>query len=82
MAVNAYKFLKKRPHNIIINLSYGFDSSREYLDKTVEIFMEKFKKLQISDYQIITKRVFPTVACHSGPEVFGIAVYGENKPIQ
>lgn len=79
---NAYKFLKKRPFNNKIYLMYGFDSTKPYMEKTSAMFMEKFEGLKIKNVEVIRGRAMPTVACHSGPEVFGIAVYGEKKPIE
>ncbi len=81
MSDNAFKFIKKRPHNVKIHLAYGFESSCEYMEKTADLFMEKFKKLGITDYKVGKSRIMPTVACHSGPEVFGMTVYGEKKAI-
>lgn len=81
MAENAFKFIKKRRHNVKVHIAYGFDSSIPYADETYAIFNDKFKKLNIDDVELIRGRILPTVACHSGPEVFGIAVYGEKKPI-
>ncbi len=46
------------------------------------MFMNKFEKLKIDDFKIIRGRTRPTVAAVSGPEVFGIAVYGEESPIE
>ncbi len=82
MTENAYKFLKKRPFNRKVYLMYGFDSTRQYMEKTNEMFMEKCHELNINDIEVIRGRAMPTVACHSGPEIFGIAVYGEKKPIE
>ncbi len=81
IAENAYKFIKKRPFNNRIYMMYGFDSTRQYMEKTAAVFMEKLKELNLKDVEIIRGRAMPTVACHSGPEVFGLAVYAEKKPI-
>ncbi|MFZ5573001.1 MAG: DegV family protein [Thermodesulfobacteriota bacterium] len=82
MAENAYKFLKKRPHHTKIYFMYGFDSTKQYMEMIRTAFMEKLKDLNIKDIETVYGRAMPTVACHSGPEVFGIAVYGEQKPIE
>lgn len=81
MSKNAYKFLKKRPHNVKIHIGYGFDQNTEPMGQVYDMFMAQFTRLGISDYHVVRSRIMPTVACHSGPDVFGLAVYGEKKPI-
>lgn len=81
MSDNAFKFLKKRRHNVKIHIGYGFDQNKDLMEQVYRRFRERFDELGISDYAVIRSRMMPTVACHSGPDVFGIAVYGEKKPI-
>jgi fatty acid-binding protein DegV len=44
--------------------------------------MKSFKKLEYNDYEIIEYQLPPTIICHSGPEVIGLAVYGEKEEIK
>lgn len=81
IAENAVKFLEKRPHNVSIYITYGLEKNKEQMEEAFNIFMEKFEKLNIKDYKIIRGRLRPTIICHSGPEVFGLSVYGEETPI-
>jgi hypothetical protein len=46
-----------------------------------ETFMKKFIPLDRKNYQVLNDRGWPTVVCHSGPEVFALSVYGEKKAI-
>jgi DegV family protein with EDD domain len=80
MAENAFEFIKNRPHNIKIYKVHGFEKNKEQEDAVFNKFMEKFEKLNYK-YELIEGQIWPTVACHSGPEVFGLAVYGEENPI-
>ncbi len=48
----------------------------------IKILMDRFEKLGVEPDIIIEGRVWPTVACHSGPEGFAIGVYGEQSPIE
>jgi DegV family protein with EDD domain len=77
----AFDFLDGRRHNIIIHKAYGFDNNKKYMEKTFELFMDKFRLLNVKDYKVVTGRGWPTVTCHSGPEVFAFSVYGEKTPI-
>lgn len=80
MADNAFEFIKNKPYNIKIYKVHGFDNNKVQEDHVFEMFMEKFEKLNY-DYELVEGRIWPTVACHSGPEVFGLAVYGEENPL-
>ncbi|KLO22034.1 6-phosphogluconate dehydratase [Marinitoga sp. 1197] len=80
MADNAFEFIKERPYNIKIYKVHGFESNLEQENKVFNMFMEKFEKLNYK-YELIEGRIWPTVACHSGPEVFGLGVYGEENPL-
>jgi DegV family protein with EDD domain len=79
---NAIQFLEKRPYNVKIYLTHGLEKNREQAENVFERFMEKFNDLKIRQYNVIRGRVWPTIACLSGPEVYGFGVYGEKKPIE
>ena len=81
MADTAFKFLVDRRHNVKIYTDYGSEKNRKYMQIAYEAFMEKFRTLNIKNYEIINGRGWPTVTCHSGPEVFALSVYGEMAPI-
>ena len=81
MADSAFNFIVNRPHNVKIYTDYGSEKNRKYMQMAYESFMDKFKMLGIEDYKIVTGRGWPTVTCHSGPEVFSLSVYGEATPI-
>lgn len=67
--------------NVKIYTDYGSEKNRKYMQMAYEAFMEKFRTLNIDRYEIVTGRGWPTVTCHSGPEVFALSVYGEVAPI-
>ncbi len=81
MAETAFKFLVDRRHNVKIYTDYGSEKNRKYMQIAYEAFMQKFRTLNIKNYEIINGRGWPTVTCHSGPEVFALSVYGELAPI-
>jgi DegV family protein with EDD domain len=78
---NAIKFLENRRINIKIYLTYGLDENLEEMNKLKEMVLETMNYKGMNDYEIIENRLDPTIACHSGPEVVGLAVYGEKEPI-
>ncbi|GAB6188650.1 DegV family protein [Marinitoga arctica] len=80
MADKAFEFIKNKPYNIKIYKVHGFEKNIEQENIVFNMFMEKFEKLGYN-YELIEGKIWPTVACHSGPEVFGLGVYGEEKPI-
>lgn len=81
MADTAFKFLVDRRHNVKIYTDYGAEKNRKYMQIAYETFMEKFRTLNIGNFEVINGRGWPTVTCHSGPEVFALSVYGEVSPI-
>ena len=81
MAEQAFNFIMDRRHNVKIYTDYGSVKNRKYMQMAYEAFMEKFRTLNISNYEVVTGRGWPTVTCHSGPEVFALSVYGEVTPI-
>jgi DegV family protein with EDD domain len=81
MADHAFNFIAKRRHNVKVYADFGSEKNRNYMLMAYEAFMRKYQKLNIGDCEIITDRGWPTVACHSGPDVFALSVYGETAPI-
>lgn len=81
MADAACRFLARRRHNVKIYSEFGSDKNQTYMQMAYEAFMQKFIALDIKDYEISFGQGWPTVTCHSGPEVFSLAVYGEPEPI-
>jgi DegV family protein with EDD domain len=81
MADHAFNFIADRRHNVKIYAAYGSEKNSKYLQIAYDAFMEKFQTLNIRNYEIVNGRGWPTVTCHSGPEVFALSVYGEATPI-
>lgn len=81
MADSAFQFLLNRRHNVKIYKDYGSEKNRVFMEKAFDRFMEKFRSLNIRNFEVISGRGWPTVTCHSGPEVFALSVYGETEPI-
>lgn len=81
MVNNAIEFIKKRPHNVKVYITYGDEKNIEHMNTAFEMFNEELKKINIEPKEIIRGRLWPTIVCHSGPEVVGLAVYGEEKEI-
>lgn len=81
MADHAFNFIEDRRHNVKIYTDYGSVKNRKYMQMAYEAFMKKFRTLNIKKHEIVTGRGWPTVTCHSGPEVFALSVYGEVEAI-
>ncbi len=81
MADASLEFLSSHPHNVKIYKAFGSDNNKPYMDQAFERLMAKLPAIPIQDYQVISGRGWPTVTCHSGPEVFALSVYGERNPI-
>lgn len=81
MADASMEFLSSRPHNVKIYKAFGSDNNKPYMEKAFERLMDKLPSIAVKDYQVISGRGWPTVTCHSGPEVFALSVYGERHPI-
>lgn len=81
MADASLEFLSSRPHNVKIFKTYGADNNKSYMDQAFERLVAKLPMIPIKDYQVISGRAWPTITCHSGPEVFALSVYGERNPI-
>ncbi len=79
---NAVQFLEKRPYNVKVYLTYGLDKNKRQVDQVFNLFKEKYEKITKTNFKLISNRLMPTVANLSGPETYGIAVYGEEKPIE
>ena len=81
MADASLEFLARRPHNVKIYKAYGADSNKAFVDRAFDRLMSKLHQVPIKDYEVISGRGWPTVTCHTGPEVFALSVYGERQPI-
>jgi DegV family protein with EDD domain len=81
MADHAFNFIVDRRHNVKIYADFGLEKNRKYMLMAYEAFLQKLRTLNIGNYELITGRGWPTVTCHSGPEVFALSVYGETEPI-
>ena len=82
MADNICTFLEPRRENLTLYAIHGQEEYKDLqdqvLDRTLELIRERLG-LTSADFEIINGRIWPTVACHSGPAVFGIACYGEGN---
>ena len=81
MADASLEFLASRPHNVKIFKAFGSENNKPHMDQAFERLMDKLPLIPIRDYQVHSGRGWPTVTCHSGPEVFALSVYGERNPI-
>jgi len=82
MVSNVLEFLERRRESVVLYSIYG---SEEYSDiakgtteKTVELIEENLG-IQRNEIELVAGRIWPTIACHSGPAVFGLACYGEKE---
>ena len=75
------EFLASRPHNVKIYKGYGADSNKTFVDQAFDRLISKLHQIPIKNYEVISGRGWPTVTCHTGPEVFALSVYGERNPI-
>ncbi len=82
IAQNALEFINKRPHNVKIFMNYGFERNKAWMEASYKAVMDLFARNGVRVQSTKIGRVWPTVACHSGPEGFAIGVYGEQKPIK
>jgi len=82
MAENSVEFFKTHNHNKRMYLIYGFKEYKNYMEKTLNLINKKLtaEKMDLIE-DIMIGRIWPTVACHSGPAVFGISCYGEETEI-
>ena len=81
MADASLEFLASRPHNVKIFKGYGAESNKPFVDKAFDRLLSKLHQVPIKDYDVVSGRGWPTVTCHTGPEVFALSVYGERHPI-
>lgn len=81
MADASLEFLSTHPHNVKIYKAWGAESNKPYTDRAFDRLIGKLPQISIKDYQVISGRGWPTVTCHTGPEVFALSVYGERNPI-
>jgi len=82
MTDNIVHFVDRRPHNLKMFFSWGFENNKNLAQKVFYEVMDRFEKLGIEPLSITEGRVWPTVACHSGPEGFAVGVYAERQPIE
>lgn len=81
IAENALTFLEKRPYNQKICMTWGYDDNHHQVGRVLETFSrgsirERRRRLSVSK-----SRMWPTLACNCGPEAYGFAVYGEERPL-
>jgi fatty acid-binding protein DegV len=81
MADASLEFLAARPHNVKIFKAYGADNNKPFVDQAFDRLISKLSRTTVKDYQVVSGRGWPTVTCHTGPEVFALSVYGERHPI-
>jgi DegV family protein with EDD domain len=81
MADASLEFLVGRPHNVKIFKAYGADNNKAFIDRAFDRLTSKLSRTGVRDYQVVSGRGWPTVTCHTGPEVFALSVYGERNPI-
>ena len=75
------EFLSNRPHNVKIYKGYGSDGNKAFVDQAFDRLLSKLHQIPIKNYEVISGRGWPTITCHTGPEVFALSVYGERHPI-
>ncbi|WP_292598489.1 DegV family protein [Mesotoga sp. UBA6090] len=82
MVSNIVEFLEKRRRSITLYSIYGSEEYLGVMKETTERAIEAIEmNLGISrkEIELISGRIWPTIACHSGPAVFGLACYGEKE---
>lgn len=79
---SAVEFLQSRPYNPKVYMTYGLEKNKKQMEAVFESFKTKIKKTDIKDYEVITSRMWPTIANLSGPATYAFAVYGEESPIE
>ena len=75
------EYLSTNPHNVKIYKGYGATNNIPYMDQAFEKLKAALPRLGIRDYEVESGRGWPTITCHTGPEVFTLSVYGERNPI-
>ena len=78
---SAIDFIERHPHNVKFYLTWGFDKNKLQAEQVFEKFMVEFQKLGIRHVALYKNRMWPTIACNSGPGAYGIGIYGEEYPI-
>jgi len=82
MADNIVEFFKTHPYKKRLYIIYGFKEYKSYMEKTLNLIQKKASDVGIEGLDdIMVGRIWPTVACHSGPSVFGVSCYGEETEI-
>ncbi len=84
IAEGAVQFLRDRPYNLKIYMVSGLDKNRRQVEAVFDAFKDKAAGagIDLTSARIIRNRIWPTVANLSGPETYGFAVYGEERPIE
>lgn len=84
IADNAVRFLQDRPHNRKLYMVSGLDKNRRQVEAVYDAFRERGRAAGIDPdaIRVTRNRIWPTVANLSGPETYGFAVYGEERPIE
>lgn len=81
IAENALNFLEKRPYNRKICMTWGCDDNHQQVARVLENFSKNCGKNGDRQNTVAKSRMWPTLACNCGPEVYGFAVYGEEHPL-
>ncbi len=84
IAGGAVQFLRDRPYNLKVYMVSGLDKNRRQVEAVFDAFKDKAAGagIDLTSARIIRNRIWPTVANLSGPETYGFAVYGEERPIE
>lgn len=82
MVQNIVEFLQNRRKSITLYSIYGSEEYLTVMHETTEWLIESIESrlgISRSDIELVSGRIWPTIACHSGPAVFGLACYGERE---
>ncbi|MBN2220060.1 MAG: DegV family protein [Kosmotogaceae bacterium] len=82
MVLNIVEFLHDRRKSITLYSIYGSEEYLAVMDETTEKIIELIESslgIRRDDIELVRGRIWPTIACHSGPAVFGLACYGERE---
>ncbi len=82
MISNVVAFLQERRKNVVLYSIYGSEEYLPMMEETRDRAIVSLKEalgIRPEDLELINGRIWPTIACHSGPAVFGLACYGEKN---
>ncbi|HQQ56877.1 MAG TPA: DegV family protein, partial [Mesotoga sp.] len=68
--------------NVVLYSIYGSEEYLPMMEETRDRAIVSLKEalgIRPEDLELINGRIWPTIACHSGPAVFGLACYGEKN---